>query len=163
MEELLNKVELLTNSIDNIDLKARLIQYKKCIKSIIDCFNNGNDTLKNRIINDNIFTELVFDKIISNIENNCDKAKFLILKEVQRMRIMLFFSEKGVYTHDVLTQDVALETLTEYQKQYLKKTGVKVGKKFNYNDLNLNDNDISRISCMVIHPSLIEDNFVYFK
>ena len=163
MEELFNKVELLTNNIDDLDLKAHLIQYKKCIKSVIDCFNNGNETLKNRIINDNIFTELVFDKIIFNIDNNSDKAKYLLVKEVQRMRIMLFFLEKGVYTHEVLTQDVALETLTEYQKQYLKKTGVKVDKKFNYKDLNLNNNDISRISCMVIHPSLIEDNFVYFK
>ena len=163
MEELYNKVELLTNSIDDIDLKARLIQYKKCIKSILDCFNDGNDTLKNRIINDNIFTELVFDKIISNIDNNCEKAKFLILKEVQRMRIMLFFIQKGVYNHDVLTQDFALEILTEYQKQYLKKTGVKVDKKFNYKDLNLNNNDISRISCMVIHPSLIEENNIFTK
>ena len=150
MEELYNKVELLTNSIDDIDLKARLIQYKKCIKSILDC-------------NDNIFTELVFDKIISNIDNNCEKAKFLILKEVQRMRIMLFFIQKGVYNHDVLTQDFALEILTEYQKQYLKKTGVKVDKKFNYKDLNLNNNDISRISCMVIHPSLIEENNIFTK
>ena len=157
MEEFYNELELLTSNIEDINLKSHLIQYKRSIKSIIDYFNDGNDVLKDRIINDNIFTEIVFDKILSNINNNnYEKANFLLGKEVLRIRMMLHFISKGIYTHDVITQEVALDTLVEYQKQYLKKSGIKVGKKYNYKDLNLSDSDISKIACMVIHPALID-------
>ena len=79
------------------------------------------------------------------------------------MRMMLHFFSNGVYTEEVITQDDALDRLVEYKKQYLKKSGIKVNKKFNYNDLNLSDKDISKIACMVIHPSLIGDLDIYVK
>ena len=63
MEEFYNELELLTSNIEDINLKSHLIQYKRSIKSIIDYFNDGNDVLKDRIINDNIFTEIVFDNL----------------------------------------------------------------------------------------------------
>ena len=157
MNNFCEEVELLSNKISELDLKAYLIQYKRSIKNITNYYNSDNTCIKDRIINDNIFTELVFDKILKNInKNNYDKAKFLLQKEVQRIRIMLFYFDRGLFTEDIITQDVALDTLVEYQKQYLKKTGIKVDRKFNYNDLNLNDLDISKISCLVIHPSLVD-------
>ena len=164
MERLYNELELLTSNIEDINLKTHLIQYKRSIKAILDYYNDGNELIRDRIINDNIFTELVYDKIMSNINsNNYKKANFLISKEVLRMKMMLFYFNKGIYTNDVLTQDIALDTLVEYQKQYLKKEGIKVGKKFNYKDLDLSDEDITRISCMVVHPAFIEYKKEFIK
>ena len=164
MERLYNELELLISNIEDINLKTHLIQYKRSIKAILDYYNDGNELIRDRIINDNIFTELVYDKIISNINsNNYKKANFLISKEVLRMKMMLFYFNKGIYTNDVLTQDIALDTLVEYQKQYLKKEGIKVGKKFNYKDLDLSDEDITRISCMVVHPAFIEYKKEFIK
>jgi len=164
MERLYNELELLISNIEDINLKTHLIQYKRSIKAILDYYNDGNELIRDRIINDNIFTELVYDKIMSNINsNNYKKANFLISKEVLRMKMMLFYFNKGIYTNDVLTQDIALDTLVEYQKQYLKKEGIKVGKKFNYKDLDLSDEDITRISCMVVHPAFIEYKKEFIK
>lgn len=164
MEEFYERIELLTKDIDNTSLKSSLLVYMKSNKSIVDYYNSDNELLRNRIINDHIFTELVFDRIISNINNNnYEKAIYLLKKETLRLRMILRFFDKGIYTEDVMTQDKALDTLVEYQKQYLKKSGIRVGKKYNFNDLNLTDNDISRISCMVIHPALIENDNRYYK
>ena len=119
MEEFYNELELLTNGIEDINLKSHLIQYKRSIKSIIDYFNDGNDVLKDRIINDNIFTEIVFDKILSNINNNnYEKANFLLTsiadlaKEEPDSRVLMHLLVNGV--SDGGQWDMLVNIITKY-------------------------------------------------
>ena len=129
---------------------------------LFDYYINGNSTIKERIINDNIFSELVFDKVLDCIkDNNMEVAIMLIKKELLRIKMMLYYFDRGEYLNDIITQDSALEILIDYKKAIMKKQGLHLYKKMNYKDLNLSDRDITRISCMVVHPGLIgDDNYI---
>lgn len=156
MEEFYNKIESLCDNTVDTNLKSALLTYKKNMKELFNYYDSGDNYLKDRIINDNIFSELVFDKIVDSInDNDIEMAVFLIKKEVFRIKLMLTYFEKGVYNYDVITQDKALSTLVAYKRQFLSNKGVKIKKNFTYTDLNLNDRDITAISCMVIHEALI--------
>ena len=164
MEELYNKVESLINSVEYRDLKVLLILYKRSITKLLKYYNSDNSYLRNRLINDNIFSELVFDKIEDSInKGNYNSASILLKKESVRLRLMLFYFDRGLYDNDVITQDKALDILVDYHKADLKKKGFKLYKKHNYNDIGLTDRDITRISCMVVHPAFIDDNIEKVK
>ena len=159
------KVEALFNNVDYIPLKTKLILYRKELDKLYSYVDYDNTYLMNRLINDQIFTELVFDKILDLLKNNdVDRAMYYLNKEGFRLRITDQFIKNGIYfEHEmvrddtkVMTQENAINTLVKYESDYLKRIGVGVRKGFNHEDLNLSDTDYLKISSLVKYPILLE-------
>lgn len=166
------KVESLYNNINNISLRSKLILYRKELDKLYGYVDYDNTNLMNRLINDQIFTELVFDRILDCLKNNdINRAGYYLGKEITRFRVTEPYIKNGIYFEKeidrddtkVITQDVALKTLVKYESDYLKRIGFKVRKDFNHEDLDLSDNDYLKISFLVKYPILLEQKKEVFE
>ena len=170
--EFRTKVEALYNNINSIQLRSKLILYRRELDKLYSYVDYNNTYLMNRLINDQIFTELVFDRVLDCLKNNdVNRAVYYLGKEITRFRVTEPFIKKGIYFENevarddtyVITQDVALKTLTKYETDYLKRIGFRVGKDFNYDDLDLSETDYLKISFLVKYPILLEQEKEVFR
>ena len=159
-------------NLNNNSLRSKLILYRKELDRLYSYVDYNNTELMNRLINDQIFTELVFDRILDCLKNNdVGRAGYYLGKEIVRFRISDPYIKNGIYFEKevdrddtrVITQDVALKTLVKYESDYLKRIGFKVSKDFNHEDLDLSDTDYLKISFLVKYPILLEQEKEVFR